>query len=148
MALELIATGVEFYTGDAAGTEVFTLLPGVVGVPNFPALDPAVIDVTALDSAGVEKIIGLGDLGQMQITLNMRKKSSGAGWNAQQQVVEGYAGDGVLRGFRIIVKNTGTTLRTYNWKGFVKSFVLSAPSANSAITATLTIENSGAVTVS
>ena len=148
MANELIATGVELHIGDAATTEVFTLTPGVVGIPSFPEADPAVIDVTALDSPGVEKILGLSDLGQFSFTLNMRKKTTGSGWLAQQQVVEGYAADGILRGFRLIVKSGATTLRTYNWKGFVKSFVLSAPSANSAVTATVNVENSGAVTVS
>ena len=103
MANELIATGVELHIGDAATTEVFTLTPGVVGIPSFPEADPAVIDVTALDSPGVEKILGLSDLGQFSFTLNMRKKTTGSGWLAQQQVVEGYAADGILRGFRLIV---------------------------------------------
>ena len=148
MANELIATGAELLIGDAATTEVFTLTPGVVGIPSFPKADPAVIEVTALDSTAVEKITGLVDTGQFSFTINVRRKATGTGYLAQQQVVEGYAGDGIRRGFRLIVKTGATTLRTYNWFGFVKSFVLSAPSANSAITATVEVENTSAITVS
>ena len=148
MANELIATGVDLLIGDAATTEVFTITPGVVGIPSFPEADPAVIDVTALDSPAVAKIIGLPATGEFTFTMNMRRKTTGSGWLAQQQVVEGYANDGIRRGFRLVVRNGATTLRTYNWFGFVKSFTLSAPSANSAITATVTVENTSAITVS
>jgi hypothetical protein len=148
MALELPATGVVLSIGDAGTTEAFTVIPGVVGVPTFPALVPPEIDVTALDSTGTEYILGLGDPGSFEFTLNLRRKTTGSGWNAAQQTLEGYAGDNILRGIRLEVKSGATTLRTYNVRGLVKSFQPSAPNANSQVQANVVIRLSGAVTVS
>jgi hypothetical protein len=148
MAGELIATGVSLSIGDAAPTEAFTVIPGVVGVPSFPETTAAVIDVTALDSAATEKLLGLADTSEFSFVLNLRKNSAGDAFLAAQETLRGYAGDGIARGLRILTKAGSTTLETRDCRVFVKSFTPSASSANSAITATVTMEITGAVTVS
>lgn len=148
MAGELIATGVVLSIGDAGTTETFTVIPGIVGIPTFPESSPAVIDVTALDSAATEKILGLADTAEFSFVLNLRKNSVPDGLIAAQETLRGYAGDGIARGLRILIKTGATTLETRDCRCFVKSFTPSAASANSAITATVTLEITGAITVS
>lgn len=146
MAGEQIATKVSLEVGDGAGTEVFAPIPGVVGIAEFPALEYAEIDVTALDSAGVETIPGLGDAGEMTFTLNLRKKVTGAGWLGVQAQLEGYAGDNLLHNFKL--KVAAPVAKVYSFAAFVKTFRPSAPSANSAITANVVLRLSGGVTIS
>lgn len=147
MAKELLATGVVLSIGDAAVSEVFTVIPGVVGVPTFPESTPAVIEVTALDSTAVEKILGLADTSEFSFTINIRENTAGDGYVAAQETLRGYAGDGIARGLKLETKKGATVLETRTYDCFVKSFTPSAPSANSAITATVTLEITGLGTI-
>ena len=145
MAGELNATSVVMQVGDGATTEVFAAIPGIVGVPSFPALVSDDIEVSALDSAAKEFIIGLGDAGNTEFQLNLRKKASGSGYIAIQAQLEGYANDGLPHNFKLIVNFGVTMIRTYSWAAFVKSFVPGAPGVNSQVTASVTLRNTGAV---
>ena len=146
MAGEFIATGIVISIGDGAVSELFTAIPGIVGVPNFPAPKSATVDVTALDSTALEYLVTLPDNGIVSMTLNLRKKSSGTGYIAAQQTLEGYAADGVQRGLKIEVKHNGTLMRTYTCQGFVLSFVPQGGAYNSQLQAVVEFQVSGAVT--
>ena len=146
MAGEQLATKVSLEVGDGAGTEVFAAVPGIVGIPGFPALEYPEIEVTALDSTGAEFITGLGDGGEVTFTLNMRKAASGGGWLAVQAQLQGYHGDGALHNFKAKIGSPVTKVHAF--AAFVKTFRLGAASANSAITAEVVLRVSGAVTIS
>jgi hypothetical protein len=148
MAGEIPGTSVSFQIGDAATTEVFTTVVGVASIDRIPAPVSPEIDVSALDSAAAEFILGLGDAGSFVVTLNIRKPATGTGYIASQHTLEGYAGDNILRGWKVIVKDptNTTTLKTYTGKGFVRSFVPSVGGPNSALQAAVEIRVSGAVT--
>jgi len=145
MAGEQVATKVSIEVGDGATpTEVFAVIPGVIGLPRFPALEFEEIDVTALDSAAKEFLLGLGDPGSIDFTMNLKQKASGTGWIASHEALEGYGSDRELHNFKIKVAAPVTL--TYSFAAYV-TFVPGAATVNSAITADVSLRVSGAIAV-
>ncbi len=124
------------------------MIPGVASIGGFPALDPPEIDASALDSEGAEFILGLGDPGSLTFTLNLRRNTADDGYIDEQETLEGYAGDNILRGVRIRMRRGSTVIRTYLMKGVVRTFVPSVGGPNSLITAEVNIRISGGITKS
>jgi hypothetical protein len=145
MAGEQLANNVSVWLGNGATpTEVFAVIPGVVGIPTIPSPVRDEIEVTALDSTAKEFILGLADNGEVTMTLNLRRKTTGSGYLAVQEQLEGYANDGLPHNFQVRI--VGQVQLQYAFAALVKSFRPQAPSANSALTAECTIRVTGAVT--
>jgi hypothetical protein len=141
MAGEQLSTKVSLEVGDGAGTEAFTAIPGIIGIPRFPSPVYGTVDVTALDSSGAEYIATLPDAGEVDFTLNIRKKASGTGYIAAQAQLEGYAGDGAPHNFKMKIGSPIT--KTITFAALVLSFEESAPSANATITAAVKLKVTG-----
>ena len=101
--------------------------------------------MTALDSTALEFLLTLGDPGSLEFDINIRRPATGSGYIAGQQSLATYANDGILRGYRVVIKAGATTLATLNGKCFVRSFQEQAPSPNAAITAKVTLRCSGTI---
>lgn len=142
MAGELLSKGTVIKVGDGADPEVFTTITGATGF-TVPAEISDEIEVTDLESEAKEYIAGLGDAGEFSFQLNLKRKATGSGYIAIQETLESYAGDGELHNFQIVLPAPFSV--TYAFAAFVKAFQPNAQ-VNSALTATVTLRVSGAVT--
>jgi hypothetical protein len=140
MAGETIAKGVAIAAGNGAGPEVFTIIPGVTGIPSFASLDIPKVVVTALDSAGEEVIPGIGSAGDLSFTMNLRKATpTSAVYLPSQTILLGWLGDGLLHNFQLTYPGTVTSKVTF--AAFVAKYREngSSPAVGLSVAVTLTI---------
>lgn len=123
------------------GTALTKLL-GVTGV-TFPEDSVDEIEVTTLEAAGRRKeyISGLIDSGTFDVTMNYEPGS------ATDTLCRDALTDGDSRAWKIVVPDAaGVAERQFTGNGFVRSYRLNEMRPGEAMTATLTIRVSGAVT--
>ncbi len=125
--------------GDGGGPEVFTTIAEVLSISG-PTESRETIDVTNMDSAGNrrEKISALIDSGSVTFDMNF------TGSNAQQNQLKTDMEAGTLRNFKIIMPGT---VRTFAFAALVTELSKEFP-IDSQITASVTLEISGAITES
>lgn len=134
--------GTKLYIGDGGDPVQWTAIPGVTGI-QVPAPVKGEIEVSDLDSTDKEYIAGLGDSGEMSFSLNLKKKSSGAGFDAAQEQLEAANVSEELTQFKITLP--APISKSYIFSAFVKSFQPNAQ-VNAALTADVTLRISGSVT--
>lgn len=87
--------------GDGAGPEVFTTI-GEISDLNGPSEMAATLDASNFDSDKKEYILGLGDGGEVTLTMNF------VGSDAQQQGLYDDYDNGTRRNFQIVLPDTTT----------------------------------------
>ena len=125
--------------GDGGGPEVFTTIGEVLSISG-PTESRETIDVTNMDSTGNrrEKISALIDSGTVSFDMNF------TGADAQQNGLKTDMEAGTLRNFKIIMPGSA---RTFAFAALVTEISKEFP-VDSQITASVTLEISGAVTES
>ena len=142
MAGEQLSKGVTLAAGDGGTTEVFTAIPGIVGIPAFPNLVVPKVSVTALDSAGEEFIPGIGTAGDVSFTINLRLATpTSTDYLPSQTVLRGWLNDGLLHNFRLTFPGTVTKKRTFT--AFVSKWQEAATGPNNALQSAITLTVSG-----
>lgn len=119
-----------------------TELVGVTGV-TFPEDQVDEIEVTTLKAANRRKefISGMIDSGTFEVEMNHVPNS------ATDQLCRAALTAGDTRAWKIVVPDDdGTELRKFEGSGFVKGYRINQMRPNEAMTATLMIRVSGAVT--
>lgn len=123
--------------GDGGGTEVFTAIEEVVELSG-PTGSAPVIDVTHLKSAGMEKIMGLPDAGQIQLTMHFDSSHV-----EQKGLYDDWAAS-TLRNFEMEMPGGAPDIA---FSGYVTEFQFNF-ATNDKATATATIEITGLPDVS
>lgn len=128
--------GIKVAKGNGASPEVFTDIPEIVSFSG-PGGSGQVIDVTDLDSAAIEKIMGLPDEGQLTLEINYRPD------NAVHAGLRTDRANQTLRNFRITFTDPGAT--TWTFAAYVLNFTAQG-GVNAAGRASVTLEITGAIT--
>ena len=124
--------------GDAASPEVFTTIGEVTQVGG-PTGSATVIDVSNLSSTRREKIMGLPDEGQINVTLNYDPT------DAPQDGLRTDRAGRTLRNFQISVANSPS--ETISFSAYILEFSHDF-SVDSVASLTVTLEITGALTYS
>lgn len=135
----LTSQGVQLKIGDAASPEVFTAIPEIVTF-NGPGGAGQVIDVTDLDSAAMEKIMGLPDEGQLSFDINYLPD------NTYHTLLRTNRGAQTLTNFKLVFTD-GSPVTTWSFAGYITGFTVTG-GVNATIRAAVTIEITGAITES
>lgn len=129
--------GTTFAIGDGASPEVFSVVGEVTSIAG-PSGQASVIDVSTLASTRREKIMGLPDEGQIQVSMNLDPGDTGG------QVAMRTARDTREQtNFQITLTDSPATVLEF--AGYVLSFNISV-GVDQVITAEATVEVTGAVT--
>lgn len=110
---------------------------------QVPSPDTAEIDVTALDSTGMETIPGMTDYGETQFTMFLRKGSA-SGYADNQGELITLAGSKAVKNFRVTLP-TGLNSVVITCAGWVKAFRENLATGEAA-TAEVTIRWTGSPT--
>lgn len=139
MAIAVSSFGTLFKIGDGGGPETFTTVAEVKDISG-PKYAVGMTDVTAHDTGPYhQKITSLIDAGQVTFDLNFNN-------GATQGFTGGLYNDmanRTKRNFQLVLPTT--VVKTGAFSGFVTGYELSMP-VDGAITASVTIEITGAVT--
>ena len=126
--------GVKMYVSTGSPTS-FSAVGNVTGIKG-PGGSASVIDVTNLDSAAKEKLMGLPDEGQITVELNYDPD------NAQHAVLRNARRNRTLCEFKIQLTDATNTNLTFF--GYVLGFALDV-GVDQAVKASMTIEVDGTV---
>lgn len=137
MSQAIQSQGIVLARGDGGTpTEVFTKIAEVVSMKG-PGGNAKVIDVTSLDSAAVEKLMGLPDEGQITFGCNLIPA------DAMQVGLRADRAARTKRNFKITLTDALPTHLTF--AAYVSGFSINAQS-NDHVTADVTLEITGPVT--
>ena len=129
--------GTKIKRGDGGSPEVFTAIGQITGISGLGSGTPKEIDITNLDSEGMEFLMGLPNEGSMSVSLNW------ASTDAQQAGLWADRAAKTLRNFQILFPD-GTL---FSFAALVTVFNLKAP-INEKIDVDMTLRISGLVTKS
>lgn len=132
--------GVKLQVGAGDGPpETFADVGQVVDISGLRGGQATVIDVSNLASTRREKIMGLADEGQLNITVQYDPA------DVQQTRLETLRGTRTLGNFKVLLTDGGPT--TFDFSGYVLSFSVDF-AVDQVIQGSITIEITGAVTKS
>lgn len=123
--------------GIGSGSPISYDAIGEINTFNGPGGAGAVIDVTDLDSAAMEKIMGLPDEGQLSFDINYLPD------DAQHAALRTARADQTLTSFRLTFTDTGGT--TWTFDAYVLNFTVTG-GVNAPVKAAVTLEITGAIT--
>ena len=136
----LESQGVKLQVGAGDGPpETFADVGQVVDISGLRGGQATVIDVSNLASTRREKIMGLADEGQLNITVQYDPA------DVQQTRLETLRGTRALGNFKVLLTDSGPT--TFAFSGYVLSFSVDF-AVDQVIQGSITIEITGAVTKS
>lgn len=133
----LNSQGVTIARGDGASPEVFTALGEVKSIQG-PGGSASVIDTTNLSSTAKEKAMGLQDEGQITLELNLDTDDT------MQTGLRTDRTNQTLRNFKITLTDSSPAT-TLTFAAYVTNFSIAA-AVDDVVTASVTLEISGAVT--
>lgn len=132
--------GTKLFIGNDDDPIAWTAIPGVTGVP-VPAVSVGEINTSDLDSEWEEYIEDLKDGGEINFTLNLKRKTTGAGFHEAQEALEDAAGAGA-KNFKITLPAPFS--KSYTFKALVKTFQPDAQ-LKAALSASVTLRLTGPV---
>lgn len=133
----LTAQGIKIKRG-AGSPLTYTDIPEIISF-NGPGGNAQVLDITTLDSAAIEKLIGLADEGQLSFDINFVPD------NAVHAALRSDRNNQSLVPIRIVFTDGGATQWDFN--AYVQGFTVQG-GVNAPLRATVTLEISGAITES